>query len=697
MTSSNRAVWWGALCAWLSLLASAAARADEQAVYVSPTGNDAWSGTLAAPNAQKSDGPVASPQRAGELARALRARQGDAGPVHVYLRGGTYYLREPLVLTPADSGTAQAPVVWCAYQKERPVLSGGRRLTGWARTRLNNQDVYVTKLAGGDEAPVFRELWIEGKRLNRARWPKQGTLTVASLSDNAGHDSWSKGVTEFRYGGDDLKAWPTAQDGEVILACRWAESHLPISSIDEQAHVIRFGKRSVFRPDPGDRYWVENVRECLTEAGTFAVDARAKSVYLIPPPGVDPNRAEVVAPCLAQVMRLVGDPATGRYVEHVTFRGLGFAHTEWYFDHPVADREARSRPEPLRSGFSQAAVGVPGAIWGQGVRSCTFDACTVAHTGTYGVELSRGCRHNRITRCTLTDLGAGGVKLGETSIRTNESEQTFGNEVADCTITDGGNLFPSCVAVWVGQAHDNTIAHNDIHGFWYTAVSVGWTWGYGPSIAQRNIIESNHIHHIGVKADGDQPILSDMGCVYTLGNQEGSVVRGNRFHDVVAFRYGGWGIYFDEGSTHILAENNLVYRTTHGGFHQHYGKENTVRNNVLAFGRDAQIQRTRIEGHQSFRFEHNLVLWQRGPLLAGDWSKPAAAFDGNTYWREEPGAIRFGKGTWEQWQEVGLDRNSRIADPHLANPTAGDFRLTAMSRAALAGFEPFDLATVGPR
>ena len=123
-----------------------------------------------------------------------------------------------------------------------------------------------------------------------------------------------------------------------------------------------------------------------------------------------------------------------------------------------------------------------------------------------------------------------------------------------------------------------------------------------------------------------------MGCVYTLGNQEGTVIRNNLFHDVAGLKYGGWGIYFDEGTTRILAENNLVYRTTHGGFHQHYGKENTFRNNIIALGRDAQIQRSRLEDHQSFRFERNIVYWNKGPLFSGSWDKINAAFDGNTYW-----------------------------------------------------------------
>ncbi|WP_165224365.1 right-handed parallel beta-helix repeat-containing protein [Aquisphaera insulae] len=697
----------------LASLASApittAARGAPAIVYVSTDGNNAWTGRRPTPSPDGRDGPVASPRRALELARELR-KAGLAGEgIRIEIRSGTYFLSDPLTLLPEDSGTQEKPITWAAYRGESPVLSGGTVLSGWTRTKINGRDAWTVRLPGevvpGAPYAAVRELWVNGVRMRRARWPKSGTLQVAGLSDGEKHDNWSRGVNEFAFEGSDLKGWPGLTSGEAILANRWVESHLPIKAVDESKRVVRFEKRTVFLPEKGDRYWIENVPVHLTEPGEYQYDPNNRTVTLIPTSGVDPNVATVVIPRLAQVLRLAGRPGEGAYVEHVNFRGITFAHGEWFFDHaqlnhPTAEEAAigwNLKPDASASGFGQAAIGVPGLVAGRGARSCSFVGCTITQAGTYGIELAEGCQGNTISRCTLTDLGAGGIKLGETSIRPEAPRQASGNVVTDCVICDGGYLFPSCVAVWIGQSPGNVIAHNDIHGFLYTGISIGWTWGYGPANAAKNLVEFNHVHHIGKKSDAETPILSDMAGIYTLGNHEGTVIRQNVFHDIAARVYGGWGIYFDEGTTHILAEKNLVYRTTHGGFHQHYGKENTFRNNILAFGRDAQIQRSRVEDHQSFRFEHNIVYWDKGPLLSGDWKKIQASFEGNTYWRTSDPAIRFDQRTWDEWRKAGQDRDSKIADPHLTDPGHDAFGLTASSSEALAGFVPFDVSKAGPR
>jgi hypothetical protein len=106
-------------------LLATAALSDVRAAtfYIAPNGCDEHAGTI--------DQPFATPHRARDAIRTL-GREGE--PVRVIFREGTYYLADTLRLTPEDSGTAAAPVIWQSASGEHVVLSGGRLIAGRWRT-----------------------------------------------------------------------------------------------------------------------------------------------------------------------------------------------------------------------------------------------------------------------------------------------------------------------------------------------------------------------------------------------------------------------------------------------------------------------------------------------------------------------------------------------------------------------------------
>jgi len=670
-------ILFGAILA-MSATAVSSAEAGPSPVtfYVAQTGRDDWSGKLAAPNRGRTDGPFASLARARDAIRELKREQGGLKQaVTVCLRQGAYYLDEPFVLTPEDSGTAGCPITYSAYKDEKPIVSGGRLITGWRKTEVHGRQAWAAKVpevAAGKWS--FRELFVNHERRPRTRLPKEGFYHIAGLLEDVSKVQWSQGQDRFRFANDDLKAWANLQDVEIVSLQLWVESRMPIASVDAAEHVVTLGKRSVFRltddfQTTGARYYVENVFEALDTPGQWYLERTSGTLYYLPKEREEPRTCEVVAPRLAQVVRFEGDAEKQQWVEHVRLKGLSFMHAEWALP-------------PDSAGSSQAAVSVPGAIYWQGARSCAVEGCTVAHAGTYAIELAGGCEGNTIARNALFDLGAGGVKVGHGTARTT---------VSDNEIHDGGHIFHSAVGVWIGNSGHNEVAHNHIHDLYYTGISVGWTWGYGPSEAVANRIEYNHIHHVG------RGLLSDLGGIYTLGVSPGTVLRYNLIHDCWSHTYGGWGIYLDEGSTNIVVENNVVFRTKTGGFHQHYGRENLIENNVFALAKETQIMRSREEEHRSFTFQRNIVYWSEGELLGSTWKNGNFLLDHNLYWDTRRQPITFAGKSLEEWRAFGQDAHSVVADPGFADPKKGDFTLAPDSPALALGFKPIEISGAGPR
>jgi hypothetical protein len=657
--------------------------------FVATNGNDSWSGSSPTKGG-KADGPFAT------LPRALSAARASAQhATTIYIRSGVHFLTEPLTITPADSGITLA-----AYRIEKPVISGGRRITGWKEVALGRKNLWSAETPETRNGRwLFRELWINGRRAVRARHPNRGYLSVVDLPDKA--SDWTQGHTRFRYREGDLIHSSSLTQAEVVVMTRWVESRLPVTSLDEAQHIVSFGKRSVFELAPGDSYYVEGYLEALDTPGEWCLDSNTGKIYYQPRAGERLSEMDAIAPVLSQVLRIEGHPEQTRFVERASFKGLTFSHCEWYFPVPPRAEAASSSPKLEVGGFSQAAMGVSAAVWGEGLRNCVFEGCSFSNLGNYALELGRGCQSNRVVRCEFSTLGAGGIKVGEGAIRDKAEELARANEISDCHIHDGGLMFHSAIGVWIGQSPDNQLTHNLIQDFYYSGISIGWTWGYGSALASNNLVAFNHVHHIGVKSDGDGPILSDMAGIYTLGKQPGTRIINNIWHDIAAARYGGWGIYFDEGSSGILAQSNVVYCTTHGGFHQHYGETNQVWNNIFAFARDQQLQRSRVEPHQSFTFETNIVYFDKGSLLGSEWADDHFQMDWNVFFDARlgttPDKLNFGKATIEEWRHRGHDRNSVLADPLFIDPGHHNFRLRPNSPAFKLGFQTIDVSQVGIR
>ncbi len=666
--------------------------------FVSPLGKDTWSGKPADPGG--SDGPFATVGRAQEAVRALRKTQKEPQSVRVVLRAGTYYLDSPLEFGPEDSGMQHAPVVYTTATGEKAVLSGGRRLEGGRWGEVDGRRTWVVNIAEVKEGNWrFRHLFVSGERRPRTRLPKQGEYRIKALPGYSG-DFLRSPTKQFVYDlGDLVPTWRNLRDVEIVGITKWLDNRLPIESVDPQTHTVTFDRPSLFALLSGDipgSYWVENVVEALDTPGQWYLDRHLGVLYYLPRPGEEMATAEMIAPRLPQVMRVVG--REGAPVHDLRFEGLVFAHTEWL-------------PPPDYASSLQAGIEVPGALQFDYAERCAVTGGGIEHIGNYGVEVGVGCVDVEISHNRITDIGAGGIRVGHffswetdgTGLLTERGRQRKAAmpkgphsrriTVADNEIAHLGRFTPEAVGVFVGDNADIKVIHNHIHDLFYSGISLGSVQNFGPSQATGNIIEYNHVHDIG------QGMLSDLAGIYTCSTPNSRIAH-NVVHDVARRDYGGWGIYPDEGSHDLLIQKNLVYGCQDGALFAHHNRDITAENNIFAFNHSAQVDRGGIGGFE-LTFRRNLVYFTEGKAVGGYGSersgRDVCAFDRNLYWNASGKPVLFGSKSLAEWQATGQDQDSRIADPLFIAPEKVDFRLRPDSPAAQVGFEPWDFSAVGPR
>lgn len=660
-----------------------------ETVYLSHCGSDNGNGTQARPFCS--------------LNRAIEGRLAgeSSDTLFVIVQSGTYYMNRPFTL----NGSSSRPIVIKSQGAEKPSFLGGISIKGWEKCENRLYRAYIPEVKRFGF--TFEQFYVNGKRATLARTPNEGWLMVKSSKEyplvkgSRFADYATQKIYFYQNDWETLQKDPEEDFSHLKFRFyhKWSITQKQTEYIDQDSVLIYIKGQGMAPWNPIDgksRYIMTDYKSALDCPGEWYLDRQQGYLYYMPLP--DENMAEAVcfAPTLSQWVRIEGKQDAP--IKNIFFDNLSFSYTSHLMP--------KDGIKP-----SQAAVEAEAGIMIDFAENIIFTDCEFMHTGAYAMWLRRECHNNKIEHCYMADLGGGGIKIGEPCFRNDGRQVSKGNRVDNCIITHAGTEMPSAVGVALLLTADNWVTHNEISDLRYSGISVGWVWGYNRPVkshiwgidkhgeyiqlhteivnpAVRNIIEYNHIHHIGW---GE---LSDMGAIYTLGESPGTRVSHNVIHDVWTYDYGGWGLYTDEGSSDIEMSHNLVYRCKSGGFHQHYGRGNTIENNIFAFGHFYQVQYTRPEEHTSFSFKHNIIIYDKGEVLAGNaWKTGKLDIDQNLYWGPNEGT-KFGKRTFKEWKKE-RERHSLQADPQFVNSQQDNFRFKSSKSIRKIGFKQWDYSKAG--
>lgn len=647
---------------------------DSNAIYVSPNGNDLADGTLNA--------PLATLKAAKEKAKSLD------GNATIFFRGGTYTIDS----TVEFDGNDKSNVTYKAYGNEKVVFTSGTPYSGFEECTVNGVRAFRKSI--GKKAD-FNILFNETTTLSRTRYPESGYLYVSDVSDDDiqpgadATDTYHAGFNGMYVDREKFSDFKNPTDITIKLLHFWKDETVNISSYDSNDGHVSFNKTTSMRININDRFFLQNVFEMLRKPGQWYLDKTDGILYVIPEDNDSPDSYTVWGSTTETMISVNG--ADGISFENIMFRANGFYYS--------TERE-----------FSQAAYDVKSCISYQNAKDFHIKNCEFKDIAACSVFFGNGVRNASVENCVFKNIGAQAVYIRGENIAADDPNVTKNISVKNNQISEYGRTYFNAVAVLVIHANSVDISNNEIHDGYYTAISVGWVWGYDYSVCYNNKICNNLIYNIG------QGWLSDMGGIYMLGNQPDTVISGNVIHNVSADPeeggYGGWGIYLDEGSSYMLVEKNLVYSCGSDAYHLHYGSYNTVRNNIFALSGESQVRIvtasdrcTPPDGGQKTVDLYNNIILTDGNVRTLSCMRSTETLEerNNTYWDLSNGnSLYFSKGI-HAYQSMSIKTAIRkgyvhspiIADPMFRDAANYDFELSSDSPAIAAGFETWDYSNAG--
>jgi len=684
------------------------------------------------------DFPFATLIRARDEIREKNAAGELKTPVSVYVRGGKYFLGETFRLSEQDSGTSDALITYGAYPGEKPILSGGSRLTGW---KPYQGKIYQSELSQSEKGRwKFRQLFVNGKRQIRARYPNYDAT-------NALYGGWLK-ITESLPGGENGKAfryspescfafWEKPSQGEmnVILGCCGYHCIIPIASRDEETRTITLTRAPINPPEVGlkpesisepvqsawdfklfgeycgtldttikwctkTRYFVENLLEELDTPGEWCLDSESGIVYYWPEESIE--KLDIVAPrldCLIDMDR----------VSYVKLSGLMFTETA------DGDNYLRTGGDGYGAMYPQEGLNYCGeAVHLNDCQYCTVEKNVFESVGGNGIYLEGYNLRNEIFQNEIRYPGnCAVVLLG------SEAEHPLYNRVANNHIHHTGVYGKYCPAVFLGMSNGNFIEHNQIEYVPHHAVNLS------NNCLGRNYVEYNRIRFACQETSDNGAINSWMegghdGMVRRDIERAGHIIRYNFITDVPgrgAIDAGtstlSFGIYLDNYSSNCVVYGNIVARISHAGILVHSGKNNLIENNILA-DNGSQMRFQEFWHPLGLGFmEHNCfrrnILYFSTPQKVFDlklWNeKTVSQSDYNILWNHRGSEYEFAWGhkdktvspieSFEGWRALGYDTHSVICDPMFTAPDQDDYHLKPESPAWKLGFQPIPYEQIG--
>lgn len=284
---------------------------------------------------------------------------------------------------------------------------------------------------------------------------------------------------------------------------------------------------------------IKNIR-CALEEGTFYHDKVNSIIEYIPTENELTNGYEVLYPVVETLVNITNS-------KNIIFSNLSFKYTTWQYPSKNGFSEIQSTTYDDIDKSDTDIFTVPkAAVYIDYSESVSFNNCRFTSLGGTGIHLGRGCKNNSISSCKFYDIAGGAIIIGyfenSDAHQNNEKHINFNTRIENNEIHDIGILYNGACGILAGYVNTLKIYDNLLYNIAYTGISIGWGWGrpdpfaklifntdviepYSqPTILKNNHIRGNEIHHIMQQ-------MHDGAGIYTLSNQDGSVIEDNYIHD----------------------------------------------------------------------------------------------------------------------------------------------------------------------